>query len=152
MNKIDKIIEKYKNENSTIISLLQDITDEYGYLPEDVLNDVSKKVNVPLSKLYGLATFYTSFRLTPKGKNHICVCVGTACHVKGATKLLDVVEIELNIKDGETTENKGFSMETVNCLGACALSPLIVVNGKYHVKLDQNKVKKIINKIKTDEA
>ena len=149
MEKLDKIIENYQNDNGTIISLLQDISDGYGYLPEEVLNEVSNKVNVPLSKLYGLATFYTSFRLEPKGKNHICVCVGTACHVKGAAKVLDIMELELDIKDGETTEDENFSLETVNCLGACALGPLVIVNDDYHANMDQNKVKKMIKKAKT---
>ncbi len=149
MEKLDKIIENYQNQNGTIISLLQDISDEYGYLPEEVLNEVSNMVNVPLSKLFGLATFYTSFRLEPKGDNHVCVCVGTACHVKGAAKVLDVLELELNIKDGETSEDNKFSLETVNCLGACALGPLIIVNEEYHANMDQIKVKKLIKKSKT---
>jgi len=149
MEKLDKIIENYNNQNGTIISLLQDVSDEYGYLPEEVLNEVSNRVEVPLSKLYSLATFYTSFRFEPKGKNHVCVCVGTACHVKGAAKVLDVLELELDIKDGETTEDENFSLETVNCLGACALGPLIIVNDDYHANMDQNKVKKLIKKAKT---
>ncbi len=149
MEKLDKIIENYHNQNGTIISLLQDISDEYGYLQEEVLNEVSNRVGVPLSKLYGLATFYTSFRFEPKGKNHVCVCVGTACHVKGAAKVLDVLELELDIKDGETTEDNNFSLETVNCLGACALGPLIILNEDYHANMDQNKVKKLTKKAKT---
>jgi NADH-quinone oxidoreductase subunit E len=148
MDKLEQILEKYRNERGTIIGLLQDINEEYRYLPEDILNTVSEKLEIPLSKLYGLATFYKSFKLEPVGKNHICVCVGTACHINGAEKMVESLKRELNIEEGETTPDNNFSFETVNCLGACALGPLVLVNEEYKSKMDQNKLLKIIKKSK----
>jgi NADH-quinone oxidoreductase subunit E len=145
--KLDQIIEKYRNENGSIIGLLQDVVGVYRYLPEEVLEKLSDELGIPLSKLYTLTTFYKSFRLEPIGEHHICVCMGTACHVNGAPKISDSLERELKIKPGETTKDDKFTFETVNCLGACALGPLIVVNGEYHGKMDQNKLKKLINKL-----
>ena len=142
--KLQELIEKYQNESGTVIGLLQDIHDELGYLPEEVLRDVSSKIEVPLSTLYSLATFYSSFRLEPIGKHHICTCVGTACHVKGAPFVVDTVERELKIKAGETTEDGFFTLDTVNCLGACALAPLVIVDDEYYGKMDQKKVIKLL--------
>ena len=148
--KTDRVIEKYRKEYGTIIGLLQDVMSEYRYLPEDVLQGISGELNIPLAKLYTLATFYKAFRLEPVGKHHICVCLGTACHVNGAPKLKDNLERELNIKAGETTKDKLFTLETVNCLGACALGPLVVVDGEYHGKMEQNKLKKLLNKFRKE--
>ncbi len=150
MEKTDKLpglIEKYNNENGTVIGLLQDIHEAYGYLPEEILNQVSAEIEVPLSTLYSLATFYSSFRLEPMGKHHICTCVGTACHVKGAPFVVDTIERELGIKAGETTPDGNFTFDTVNCLGACALAPLVVVDDEYHGKMDQKKAQKLVNAI-----
>ena len=127
--KIDQIIEKFKNEKGTIIGLMQDIHGEYRYLPEEVLLRVSAELDIPMAKLYTLATFYKSFRLEPVGKHHVRVCIGTACHVNGATKIVETLERELGVKSGQTTEDNQFTLETVNCLGACALGPLALVMG-----------------------
>ncbi|MBN1411582.1 MAG: NAD(P)H-dependent oxidoreductase subunit E [Spirochaetales bacterium] len=148
MEGLDKIIDKYKEDKEQLIGLLQDVSSEFGYLPEEALVEISDKLDVPLSRLYSLATFYNSFRLEPRGKHHVCVCMGTACHVKGAQKLLDIFERDLNVKAGETTEDKQVTLETVNCLGACALSPLIVVDDEYHGKSDQKIVTKLIKGLK----
>lgn len=150
MDRLSAILDKYRNEQGTIIGLLQDISEEYKYLPEEVLGRVSEELDIPLSKLYGLATFYKSFKLEPVGKNHICICVGTACHINGAAKIVESLERELNIKEGETTEDKQFSFETVNCLGACALGPLVLINDQYKSKMDQNKLLKLISKSKNE--
>lgn len=150
MEKLPALIEKYRNENGTVIGLLQDIHEEYGYLPEDILEQTAKDIDVPLSTLYSLATFYSSFRLEPMGKHHICTCVGTACHVKGAPFVVDTIERELNIKSGETTEDGMFTFDTVNCLGACALAPLVVVDDEYHGKMDQKKVAKLVEDSKKE--
>ncbi len=144
--KIDQIIEKFKNEKGTIIGLMQDIHGEYRYLPEEVLLRVSAELDIPMAKLYTLATFYKSFRLEPVGKHHVRVCIGTACHVNGATKIVETLERELGVKSGQTTEDNQFTLETVNCLGACALGPLVLVDGEYHGKIDQGKLKKLLNK------
>ena len=148
--KIDQIIEKFKNEKGTIIGLMQDIHGEYRYLPEEVLVRVSAELDIPMAKLYTLATFYKSFRLEPVGKHHVRVCIGTACHVNGATKIVETLERELGIKSGQTTEDNQFTLETVNCLGACALGPLALVDGEYHGKIDQGKLKKLLNKYRKD--
>ena len=151
IDKLPGLIDKYRNEEGTIIGLLQDIHEEYGYLPEEVLDNVSKETDVPLSILYSLATFYSTFRLEPMGKHHICTCVGTACHVKGAPFVVDTIERELGIKAGETTADGEFTLDTVNCLGACALAPLVIVDDEYYGKMDQKKVIKIVNDHKTKE-
>lgn len=148
--KIDQIIEKFKNEKGTIIGLMQDIHGEYRYLPEEVLLRVSAELDIPMAKLYTLATFYKSFRLEPVGKHHVRVCIGTACHVNGATKIVETLERELGVKSGQTTEDNQFTLETVNCLGACALGPLALFDGEYHGKIDQGKLKKLLNKYRKD--
>ena len=145
-DKLPGLIEKYKEENGTVIGLLQDIHEAYGYLPEEVLNEVTELIGVPLSTLYSLATFYSSFRLEPMGKHHCSICVGTACHVRGATQVVEAIERELNVKAGETTEDGNFTVETVNCLGACALGPLVVIDDDYHGNLDGRKAIKLLKK------
>ena len=151
MEKLNELIDRYRNSGGSLIGLLQDISEEWGYLPEEYLGHVSKETDVPLSQLYALATFYSSFRLEPIGKHHVCVCVGTACHVKGAVKIVDSLERELKIKSGQTTEDGEFTLETLNCLGACALSPLVVMDGEYHGKMDQKKMLKLIEQAGDDE-
>ncbi len=147
-DKLDEIIENYKKEGGSIIGLLQDILGEYRYLSKDTLQRVSESLDFPLAKLYDLATFYKSFRLTPVGKHQISVCIGTACFVNRAPKILESLERELKIMPGETTEDNNFTLETVNCLGTCALGPLVVVDGEYHGKMDQTKLKKLLRKYK----
>lgn len=148
--KLTPLVEKYRNEGGTVIGLLQDMHEELGYLPEEALRDVSAEIEVPLSTLYGLATFYSTFRLEPMGKHHISTCVGTACHVKGAPFVVDTIERELGIKAGDTTEDGKFTIDTVNCLGACALAPLVVVDDEYYGKMDQKKIVKIVDDYKKD--
>jgi NADH:ubiquinone oxidoreductase subunit E len=144
------LVEKYRSEGGTVIGLLQDMHEELGYLPEDALRHVSAEIEVPLSTLYGLATFYSTFRLEPMGKHHICTCVGTACHVKGAPFVVESIERELGVNAGETTEDGKFTLDTVNCLGACALAPLVVVDDEYYGKMDQQKVIKVVNRYQKD--
>jgi NADH-quinone oxidoreductase subunit E len=151
MKKLDRIIEQFNTRGGSLIGLLQDVSESYGYLPGKVLEEISEKMGVALSHLYSLATFYTSFRLEPMG-DHLCsVCVGTACHVKGATGVVEAIERELNITAGETSGDGTFTLETVNCLGACALGPLVVIDEDYHGKLDQRKAVKLIKKYKEKE-
>jgi len=151
MKKLDRIIENFNKRGGSLIGLLQDVSESYGHLPEKVLEEISDKLNVPLSHLYSLTTFYTSFRLEPMGEHHCSICVGTACHVKGAQGVVETIERELQIKAGETTEDGKFTIETVNCLGACALGPLVVIDNKYYGKLDQRKAVKLINEYKEIE-
>ena len=151
MKKLDRIIENHHKRGGSLIGLLQDVSESYGYLPEKVLEEISEKLNVPLSHLYSLATFYTSFRLEPMGEHHCSICVGTACHVRGAPGVVETIERQLQIKAGETTKDGKFTVETVNCLGACALGPLVVIDNNYYGKLDQRKAVKLINEYKETE-
>jgi NADH:ubiquinone oxidoreductase subunit E len=148
--KIQSIVERYKSGKSGLIAVLQDVGQEFGYLPEEVLQDVAGQIEVPISIFYSLATFYKSFRLEPLGKKHVCVCVGTACHVRGAEKVVDTLERELQIEAGETTKDGNYTLETVNCLGACALGPLVTINGEYHGKVDQKKVSKLLKSMQQE--
>lgn len=144
MKKLDRIIENYRKSRGSLIGLMQDISESYGYLPQKVLEEISEKLNVPLSHLYSLATFYTSFKFEPMGKHHCSICVGTACHVRGASGVVAAIERELDIKAGQTTKDGKFTVETVNCLGTCALGPLVVIDNDYHTKLDQRKAVKLV--------
>jgi len=150
--KLLSIVERYKSGISSLVAVMQDISQEYGYLPEEVLHEVSRQIEVPISIFYSLATFYSSFRLEPIGKKHVCVCVGTACHVRGASKVVDTIERDLQIKAGETSKDGNFTLETVNCLGACALGPLVTVNGEYHGKMDQKKILKLSKSLRQETA
>jgi NADH-quinone oxidoreductase subunit E len=145
--KLQAIVERYNSGQSTLVGVLQDVTQAYGYLPEEVLREISRAIEVPVSLFYSLATFYKSFRLEAIGKQHVCVCVGTACHVRGAAQVVDVLERELAIKAGQTTPDGNYTLETVNCLGACALGPLVTVNGEYHSKLDQKGALKLLKRL-----
>jgi NADH-quinone oxidoreductase subunit E len=145
---IDKILEKHPKEPSSIIQVLLDIQSELYYLPEDVLKYVSGELKVPVARTYNLATFYKAFSLKPKGKHPISVCTGTACHVEGAGKIMEQFEKELGIKDGETTTDKMFSLESVRCLGCCGLAPVITVGKNLHGKLPASKVGKILKQYK----
>lgn len=146
--KVEKIIGKYGCSRDSLISILQDIQKEYRYLPEDILKMVAKKLELPLIQIYGVATFFKAFSLVPRGKHVLSVCTGTACHVRGAPSVLDELERDLCIRAGETTSDKQFSLETVNCLGACALGPILVVDGKYHGKMAPVKVKAALRRYK----
>jgi len=143
--KIDKIIEKYKNEKGPLISILQELQDTFGYLPRDVLSYLSFRLRVPESKIWGVVTFYSQFYLEPRGKNTVKVCLGTACHVKGAGKILDRLRKVLGIKEGQTTKDLKFSLETVRCLGTCFLAPVIMINKDYFGRLTPDRVEQIIN-------
>lgn len=144
MRRIDRIIKRHKKEEGALVPLLQDIMKEYGYLPEEALKRIAQKLDISLSRVYGLATFYKSFSLTPRGKHLISVCLGTACHVRGAPRIVEKVERDLGIKAGETTKNLKFTLETVNCLGACALGPLVVIDGKYYGRINSAKIDKAL--------
>lgn len=141
---VDKIVNRYKRKESALISILQDIQAEYNYLPKEALFHTRKSLNIPLTQVYGIARFYKSFSLKPRGKYIISVCMGTACHVRGAARILEKVERDLGVKSGQTTEDSMFTLETVNCLGACALGPLMTVNGQYYGKMTSGKAEKIL--------
>ena len=144
LSKVAAIVSEYNGNRDSLISILQDIQSEYHYLPEDALRAVASQLDLPLIQVCGVATFFKAFSLTPRGEHMVSVCLGTACHVRGAPAALDEVERQLGIKAGETTEDMQYSLETVNCLGACALGPIVVVDGKYHGQVSPGKVKKVL--------
>ena len=144
---VDKVIDKYEGEAAHLLAILQDIQGEANYLPRPALERVSEKLDVSLSRVFNLATFFKSFSLEPRGK-HICsVCMGTACHVRGAPRILDEIERKLDIKAGETTGDGEFTVETVNCVGACALGPLVIIDGEYHGNITAKQVNKVLTKM-----
>ena len=143
---INTILNKYKRDQSSIIAILQDIQEGERYLPRDVLEYVAQKLGISLSKIYHLSTFYQAFSLEPRGKHIMNVCLGTACHVRGAAKLVDRLEGDLKISAGGTTADRAFSLETVNCLGACALGPVVVVDGEYFGQMGPEKVGDLLQK------
>jgi len=148
---IDAILEKHPKEQSSLIGILLDVQNHYYYLPKDKMDYVSKRLNIPVSTVYNLATFFKAFSLKPKGKHPISVCTGTACHVQGATKILEGLERELHIKSGETTPDGKFSIDSVRCLGCCGLAPVITVGKDLHGKLPPTKVTKILKKYQQGE-
>ncbi|TDT51058.1 NADH-quinone oxidoreductase subunit NuoE [Fonticella tunisiensis] len=139
-----KIIEKYPREQRYSLAVLQDIQREYSYIPRECLKMISEHLRVPVSKLYSMATFYKALSLVPKGENVITVCDGTACHVRSSMVLIDEIEKCLNIRPGQTTEDGKFSLQTVNCLGSCAIAPVMMVNDKYYGKVTPNTLREIL--------
>ena len=146
--KVALVLDKYQHDKGMLVSILQDIQEEFNYLPRESLEQVSKTLDVPFSQIYSIATFFKALRLTPRGRHLINVCMGTACHVRGAVKVLEATERELDIKPGETSKDMQFTLETVNCLGACALGPIVVVDGEYHGHIVPGKVQATINRCK----
>jgi NADH-quinone oxidoreductase subunit E len=141
---LDSVLQQNDYDPENIIMILQDITARYNYLPQDALDYVAQRLKLPISHLYSVSTFYKAFSLTPRGKYIFNVCTGTACHVRGAEKIKETIEERLDIHEGETTEDFQFTLETVRCLGCCALGPVITVNEKSHGGLDRNKTMKLI--------
>ncbi len=149
---IEKIIKNHQGELGSLISILEDIQDTCHYLPEDSLRIVAKGTGRSLVDIYGVATFYKAFSLKPRGKHLISVCMGTACHVRSAPGIADEFTHQLGLRPGETTEDREFTLETVNCLGTCALGPIVVVDGRYFTNVKRADVKKIIQKAKSGFA
>ncbi|MBI4721026.1 MAG: NAD(P)H-dependent oxidoreductase subunit E [Chitinivibrionia bacterium] len=133
--KIDQIVDKYHGEPSYLIQVLLDIQSEHHWLPKEALERVAEKLNVPMTRVQHIATFYKAFSLVPKGRHEIHICLGTACHVRGAPRVLDTVQELIGIKPGETDLDLKFSLQTVNCLGCCALGPVLEIDGKTHGKM-----------------
>lgn len=148
---IDVLLEKYPKPEDTLIAVLQDIQEAYGYLPQDVLLYLSKKTGIPAANLSGVATFYAQFRLTPPGKYQVMVCMGTACHVNGAGTVAEAVEETLGIPEGETTPDGLFSWEKVACLGCCSLSPVMMINGRAYGKLTADSIGTVFADIRAAE-
>jgi NADH-quinone oxidoreductase subunit E len=147
---LDGVLQLNGYDPENIIMILQDITARYNYLPEVALSYVAKRLNMPISHIFSVATFYKAFSLTPRGKYIINVCTGTACHVRGAEKIKETIEQKLHIHEGETTEDLMFTLDTVRCLGCCALGPVITVNEKSHGGLDRKKTASLIEQYEKD--
>ncbi|MBA7491087.1 hypothetical protein ES702_01632 [subsurface metagenome] len=150
LQKVRKIISNYKEKEGTLVPVLQDINAEFRYLPAEILRYIADELGCPLSQVYRLATFYNAFSLKPRGKYVITVCSGTACHVKGGARLVNVLERKLGIKPGETTEDMSFTLETVRCLGCCGLSPVMKINEDLHGKVTQKKVPGILKEYRAE--
>jgi len=143
-DRVNAFIRKHKSEKKALIAILQDIQAEYSYLPREALQQVSRSVGVPLIDVIGVATFYRAFSLKPRGKHVVTVCLGTACHVRGGPKILEEFERRLGVASGDTTDDGKFTLETVACLGCCAIGPVVVVDGEYHAQTSIRKVEAII--------
>ncbi len=145
-SKIEKVIKSYFCEKSALIAILQEIENLYGYLPAWALKYVSERLDVPMTQVYGVASFYKAFHLTPRGKHLIRVCLGTACHVRGGQRVIEELERKLNMRVGETTEDLKFTLERVNCLGCCALGPIVMIDENYYGHMSPAKVGPLIKK------
>jgi NADH-quinone oxidoreductase subunit E len=149
---INDIINRQARDDGSLIAALEDIQARYRYLPPEALILVSERLGVPLSQTYSVATFYNAFSLKPKGKHCLNVCMGTACHVRGSPHVLNRLETKLGVKSGDTTRDRRFTLETVNCLGACALGPIVVTDGEYSGQMTPQKVDQLVKSISRAEA
>ena len=150
---LENIYKEHIENEGNIISLLQDIESAFGYIPEDVVIWFSRRLDIPASRFFGIATFYAQFHLQPRGKNIVTTCCGTACHVKGSERLLNGLLKELNLAENEsTTADRGFTVEKVNCVGACSIAPVVIVNDKVHGKMTADALMKEIKKLKEKES
>ncbi len=141
---IPEILKRHAGERGSLIPILEDIQTVYGYLPEEALKLVVSETGRSATDVYGVATFYRAFSLTPRGRHLVCVCLGTACHVRGASAIAEELKLQLGISDGETTADKEFTLETVNCLGACALGPVVVIDGHYFSKVRKSRIRQML--------
>jgi NADH-quinone oxidoreductase subunit E len=144
---VNRILRRYKNDPTDIIAILQDVQQTYRYLPKDVLEQISQKIDIPLSRIYHLSTFFRAFSLEERGKHEIHVCLGTACHVRGAPRILESFERGLKIAAGQTTKDKECTLETVNCVGACALGPVIIADEKSEGKMTPQKAERLLRQM-----
>ncbi len=143
-SKMPELIDRYPRSSESVIMILQEIQREYHYLPPEGIKQTAEALDIPLTKVYSIASFYKSLSLKPKGKNVIRVCEGTACHIRGAKLIREQIETKLGIKAGETTPDGKFSIEVVACVGACAMAPVVIVNDKYHGSVRVSNAKKLV--------
>ena len=143
-----KLANKENHEN--LLSVLHDVQKECGYLPEERLREIAVMLGMPLIDVYGVATFYKSFSLKPRGRHLVTACLGTACHVRGAIRIVEEIERKLSVRPGETSENGEFTLETVMCLGCCAIGPVVVIDGKYYGQMTPTKVESILRTIREE--
>jgi len=148
----EKILENNERNEGNILSILQEVEVTFGYIPEEAVDWLSKRLTIPASRIFGIITFYSQFHLKPRGENILTVCRGTACHVKGSEKLIDRLYMELGISpDEDTSDDLKFTIEKVNCLGACGIAPVVICNKDVHGKMSLNKLMQTIRKLRSDE-
>jgi len=145
---IDKIVEKYDSEKSALTSILSEIQDEWGYLHKDALKRVAERLEISMTQLFSVVTFYKIFHLEPSGRHIVRVCLGTACHVRGAHRIVEEFERKLNIRAGETTKDRAFTLERVNCLGCCAIGPVVVVDDNHYGQMNSVRVTSLLKSLK----
>jgi NADH:ubiquinone oxidoreductase subunit E len=145
---IDTIISKFPEVKGNLIGILHEVQNHFRYLPEEELRYISNKTDIPITQIYSIVNFYNRFSLKPKGKNEICVCLGTACHVKGAEKVMNALEENLNIQKGESTNDMNFSLEEVRCIGACSLAPAVVINDETYGQVTPKRIPSLLSKHK----
>jgi NADH:ubiquinone oxidoreductase subunit E len=150
--KIEEICDRYKDEPTPLMMILSDIQNEYGYIPLEVQELVSRRTGISVAEIYGVVTFYSFFSLTPKGKYVIGCCLGTACYVKGAQQVIDKFSEILEIKPGETTKDGLFTLDALRCIGACGIAPAVSISGTVYPKMSVDQVPKIINEYRSREA
>jgi NADH-quinone oxidoreductase subunit E len=147
-SEVDTIIKQYKGKESAILAILQDIQSKKKYLPKEILEQVSQKMQIPVTHIFRLATFYNALSIKPRGRHKIDVCLGTACHVRGGNKIIDKLKRDLGIPVGETTKDKRFTLESVRCVGCCSLGPVAVVDGEVYGRLTQDKIPALLKEFK----
>lgn len=148
---IEQIVDNYDGEVGMLIPMLQDIQADCGYLPKEHLCCLSKRLDVPLSRIYAVATFYSSFRLTPKGAHEVTLCMGTVCYLKGARQICEAITKEFRVEPGGTTHDRLFSFQAVNCVGACAVAPVMLVDGKYYESMTPSSALEVLHGLYPDE-
>ena len=151
LTNIDAIIKRYDRAPSALLAIMQDVQDEERYLPKEAMNRIAEQLSIPISRVYQMATFFESFHLEPRGKYVCTVCMGTACHVRGAQRLVEQLERDLEVSSGSTTQDMMFTIEEVNCVGACALGPLVIINGDYHGNMTSGGLQKVVKQLKKAE-
>jgi len=149
-DRLESVFSSFEGRADELIPILQAVQAEFGYLPEEAMAATARFADVPQSRVYAVATFYAQFRFTPIGRTHVMLCRGTACHVRGAPRILEELERQLGVKEGETSEDLEYSLETVACIGACGLSPCLMTDNKVEAKLTPKKVKKLFGKGPSD--
>ena len=150
LGRVDKILKGASHKKTQLIGILQDVQREFGYLPFKALARIADTLEIPLQQIYNVATFYKAFTLKPQGKHLIAICLGTACHVRGGQNVLEQLERELNIKEGETTEDGLFSLEAVRCIGACSLAPAVMIDGEVYGHVRQDRIHRILDKYRNN--
>ena len=148
---MDSMFNEFGTEQKELIHILHQVQSDLGYIPAEAVGRIARHLNISESDIYGVLTFYKAFSLKPRGKHVITICMGTACHVRGAPRILDEFGRQLDIEPGETSEDNQFTLETVNCVGACALGPIAIADGEYHGQLKTGKIEKIIQTVRDSE-